>query len=72
MLYILVHELIHIVRFSRFLHNFEASDIERIDEETRVHGITREILAPTRLPGLKDVYDYYSAWKKPFEDLKNP
>jgi hypothetical protein len=72
MLYILVHELIHIVRFSRFLHNFEASDIERMDEEARVHGITREILAPTRLPGLKDVYDYYSAWKIPFEDLKKP
>src|SRR5210317_500796 len=36
-LYIITHELIHIVRFSKFLQNFEASDRERMSEEKRVH-----------------------------------
>lgn len=69
-LYILTHELIHIVRFSRFLQNFQATQPERLAEEARVHRITRDILEPTRLPGLSEVLKYYSGWQKPFEHLK--
>ena len=36
-LYIITHELIHIVRFSKFLQSFDASAEERIAEEKRVH-----------------------------------
>lgn len=68
-LYILTHELIHIVRFSQFLQNFEASESERLEEESRVHGITREILQPMRLPGMDKVINHYSGWQKPFENL---
>lgn len=69
-LYILTHELIHIVRFSRFLQNFQASHAERLTEEARVHRITRDILEPTRLRGLSEVFKYYSEWQKPFEHLR--
>ncbi|MFZ7128156.1 MAG: hypothetical protein ACOWWM_18535 [Desulfobacterales bacterium] len=69
-LYIIAHELIHIVRFSRFLQNFEATEPERIKEEARVHRITREILEPLGIDGMKTVLDYYGEWHKPFENLK--
>ena len=51
-LYIITHELIHIVRFSRFLQNFDASDEEKMMEERRVHQTTHEILLPIRLSGV--------------------
>ena len=35
--YIATHELIHIVRFSKFLQNFHASPDEKQAEEKRVH-----------------------------------
>ncbi|KPA12432.1 hypothetical protein MHK_007364 [Candidatus Magnetomorum sp. HK-1] len=57
-LYILTHELIHIVRFSRFLHLFHSTEPERLDEERRVHGKTKEILANLNMPSLKPVLNY--------------
>ena len=44
-LFILTHELIHIVRFQRFAVDFHAPEVERDREEKLVHAITREILA---------------------------
>jgi hypothetical protein len=72
MLYIATHELIHIVRFSRFLQRFDASDEERLIEEALVHTLTHEILKPVRLPGMNAVHRYYEKWRKPFEGLKTP
>ena len=46
-LYIVTHELIHIVRFSLFLQSFEASDDERLAEEKRVHDKTHRYCAPS-------------------------
>jgi len=57
-LYILTHELIHIVRFSRFLHLFNSTEHERLDEERRVHEKTKEILASINMPSLKPVLNY--------------
>ena len=62
-LYIVTHELIHIVRFSKFLQNFEATADERLTEEIRVHAITHQILSGVRLPGLKNVLTYYEQWR---------
>ena len=70
-LYIATHELIHIVRFSKFLQNFDASAEEILSEEKRVHAKTRDILAPVRMDGLSDVFDFYRKWHHPFEDLRN-
>ena len=62
-LYIVTHELIHIVRFSKFLQNFEATAEEKLVEEKRVHIITHQILAEVRLPELKDVLNFYRHWR---------
>lgn len=71
-LYIIAHELIHIVRFSKFLQSFDASAEEKMAEERRVHAITHEILADMRLPGMADVLAYYRQWRAPIEDLSEP
>jgi hypothetical protein len=61
-LYIVAHELIHIVRFGRFLQNFDASEDEKMAEEIRVHQNTREILSPLQMPGKKAVFRFYHQW----------
>jgi hypothetical protein len=59
MVYVLTHELVHIVRFSRFEANFEASWPERCREEDTVHRLTGQILAPLNYLGLAPVWQYY-------------
>jgi hypothetical protein len=63
------HELIHIVRFSKFLQGFDASQNEIAAEETRVHEITREILGPVGIPELANVLKFYDKWRQPIDDL---
>lgn len=70
-LYIITHELIHIVRFSKFLQHFDASDAERIAEEKRVHHRTHEILKAVQIPGLPTVLNFYKNWRTPYEGLRN-
>lgn len=69
-LYIVAHELVHIVRFSRFLQNFNASDVEKLIEERRVHSITHDILDPVNTRGMNTVLDFYSTWRDPIDGLK--
>jgi hypothetical protein len=69
-LYIITHELIHIVRFSKFLQAFDASPDERLAEEKRVHARTREILRAVNLPGLPAVLDYYRDWRRVYEHME--
>ncbi len=69
-LYIVTHELIHIVRFSKFLQNFDASSEEKMQEEKRVHKYTHEILNPVRLGGLHFVLYFYKRWRTPIDELK--
>ena len=62
-LYIVAHELIHIIRFSKFLQNFEASKDEKMAEEKRVHRITHDILAKVQLPDMDHVLEFYNQWR---------
>jgi hypothetical protein len=62
--YIVVHELIHIVRFSKFLQNFDANSDEIMAEEKRVHAITHDIISKTHLPGMDHVLRFYKRWRK--------
>ena len=71
-LYIVVHELIHIVRFSKFLQNFNASWDEKMDEEKRVHTRTHEILQSLKIDGLEDVFRFYANWRPPIDGLASP
>jgi len=70
-LYIVIHELIHIVRFSKFLQNFNASDEEKMVEETRVHKNTHEILNNLRISGLSNVLRFYDKWRRPLDKMRN-
>jgi hypothetical protein len=71
-LYIVTHELIHVVRFKKFLQNFSASPQETMNEEKRVHDTTRDILRKTCVPGLGDVLSFYRKWHSPIENRRNP
>jgi len=70
-LYIIIHELIHIVRFSKFLQSFDASPEEKLAEEARVHEKTHGILKTIRFSGLTDVLKFYNKWRMPFDGLQN-
>jgi len=60
LLYIVTHELVHVIRFSQFLALFEAAEAEKAREETRVHQLTQKILAPLNLLDLPPVIRYYN------------
>ena len=70
-LYILTHELIHIVRFSKFLQNFNAAHEERMAEEARVHELNHKILQPVRIEGLTEVLDFYIQWREPIYEIES-
>lgn len=59
MVYVTTHELVHIVRFSRFLQMFEVYPSERLEEECRVHAITGEILSSIRVSGVQALVEAY-------------
>jgi hypothetical protein len=68
-LYIATHELIHIVRFSKFLQNFHASPDEKQAEEKRVHEKTHEILSDTKLCRMSEVFEFSKSWQIPLDSL---
>ena len=53
--YIVTHELIHVVRFAKFLQRFDSTAAEQGAEEKRVHALTYNLLQKTRLQGLPEV-----------------
>ena len=67
--YITTHELVHIVRFSRFLQGFDASPDERLQEEKRVHDRTHAILNSVRLRGMAEVLDFFKDWRSVCEKI---
>lgn len=68
-LYIVVHELIHIVRFIKFLQNFEATSQERMTEEQRVHQQSHDLLTGVNVTGMAPVLRFYEKWREPVEEL---
>lgn len=57
--YVLAHELVHVVRFYKFDHLFEATAAQRGQEEMRVHDITAGILSKVKLDDLAKVINLY-------------
>ena len=53
--YIVIHELIHVVRFAKFLQRFDSTPAEQDAEEKRVHAITFDLLQKRRIQGLTEV-----------------
>jgi hypothetical protein len=71
-LYIVTHELIHIVRFKNFLQNFMATPQEKMVEETKVHDTTHAILRKVPMDGISDVLNFYRKWREPIEEMYQP
>jgi|WetSurMetagenome_2_1015567.scaffolds.fasta_scaffold185777_1 hypothetical protein len=59
MLYILTHELVHIIRFSNAPPTYFATPPERKFEECRVHQITQQILRSSLDPAINPVLEVY-------------
>ena len=69
MLYIMTHEIIHIIRFSAFHKNFDAISHVKEEEEKSVHTITYNILRQSGDPGISCVLDHYSPFRNPFANF---
>ncbi len=69
-LYIITHELIHIVRFARFMVNFDASPKKKLAEEAMVHEKTHEVLCPQQVPGLEKAFDFYRKLRSPMDEFQ--
>ena len=67
MLYIAVHELIHVTRFSNGEVDFEAGAEERDKEEVIVNNLTRAALVPVKGYDLEIVLDCFSSNFKNFD-----
>jgi hypothetical protein len=67
MLYIAVHELIHVLRFSNGEIDFNAAREEKEKEETVVHNLTRDALLPVKEHDLEIVLDCFSSQFKIFD-----
>ncbi len=65
LIYVLVHELVHVVRFLQFHHRYEhASEASvTLAEERKVHCLTYSILQTVSLEGIKQVSDFFEQWR---------
>ena len=64
LLYILTHELVHVVRFSKYEQRYETRNEADVpwEEEQTVHRLTHEILGSVTVSGLKEVFEFYGDW----------
>jgi hypothetical protein len=61
--YIVVHELIHVVRFARFLQSFSSTQPEQDAEERRVHMLTYQLLENRKIKGLPIVLAAFTDYR---------
>lgn len=64
LVYILTHELVHVVRFSMYKHRYENSgeaDLA-LDEERKVHRLTYDILRSFSMDGMRQLFEFYKDW----------
>jgi hypothetical protein len=59
LIYVLAHELVHVVRFYQFQHLFEAFESQREAEEKKVHSLTSQMLSKLKMPKMNQVIDLY-------------
>jgi hypothetical protein len=69
--YIVTHELIHVIRFTKFLQAFDASPENKMEEEGRVHEQTRAILKRTPIHAMEPVFEFYRAWQGLLDRLRD-
>ena len=59
LLYIITHELIHVIRFGQFIQFFDVNSEQREIEEEHVHHRTVEILKKIHMTGMEQVFGFY-------------
>ncbi|MGA3085711.1 MAG: hypothetical protein ABSE95_13095 [Thermodesulfobacteriota bacterium] len=59
MVYILTHELVHVVRFRKFMQRFDVEQEEKAAEEGKVHLATYQILKSLKGINLNPIFDSY-------------
>lgn len=59
LVYVLTHELVHVVRFCNFEQRFEIAPKEREKEEKIVHETTYDILKKLSLSNLTHILEFY-------------
>ena len=59
MLYVLTHELLHVIRFVKFITPFHQSENDKIREEQRVHALTQKLLSKVPVRGMAGVLEKY-------------
>lgn len=70
-LYIVTHELIHVIRFAKFLQAFDAPAEEKLLEEARVHEKTQALLKRAGIADMGAVFEFYKGWREPIDKLKD-
>jgi hypothetical protein len=59
LLYVVTHELVHVVRFGSGFAHYHAAEHRRWQEEDRVHSITRGVLRPVADASVRKVIELY-------------
>jgi hypothetical protein len=67
LVYVLTHELVHLIRFYKFYQYYDVDSHQRVDEEARVHQITFELLRPLKMDGMETILDFYADHRGRFE-----
>lgn len=65
MLYVLTHELIHLVRFYKFFVSFDAYEHHRDAEEALVHRLTHDLLSKAKIANMSTIFDFYADHRRP-------
>jgi hypothetical protein len=65
MIYVLTHELVHVIRFRKFMQRFDVDPEAKAIEEERVHQTTYEILRSLKGVNLKPVFASYEGLRSP-------
>jgi len=63
LIYIFIHELVHIVRFCNFSQRFKVSPKEKKREEIIVHSVTNDILSYQKISKLDYILDCYKPYR---------
>jgi hypothetical protein len=63
LIYVICHELVHVVRFQRFEQHFHVPDDQKQNEEIRVHQITHQILSRQHINAIEPVFEFYENWR---------
>lgn len=61
MLYVLTHELVHIIRFVKYFVPFHKEEHSRWKEERIVHAITQRLLSRLPLPGMDEILHCFAS-----------